>query len=137
MLMDIKARIQEPEIQELLSYAVFPSPEKLARTVGDYTGNPSLELCGYVQEEELVGLIGFTVEQGELLIRHLAVKPECRGLGFGRGLILEAIDRVRPVRVIAETDEDAVDFYRWIGFEIEGLGEKYPGVERFRCSFET
>lgn len=43
----------------------------------------------------------------------------------------------KPERVIAETDEEAVNFYRSIGFEVYSLGEKYPGVERFRCIYEV
>ena len=31
---------------------------------------------------------------------------------------------------------DAVEFYRKLGFSIESLGEKYPGVERFRCTLQ-
>ena len=34
----------------------------------------------------------------------------------------------------AETHRDAVDFYKRLGFDIESLGEKYPGVERFWCT---
>nr|WP_201024033.1 hypothetical protein [Paenibacillus sp. 32O-W] len=32
-------------------------------------------------------------------------------------------------RMEAETDKDAVDFYRKIGFHVTTLGEKYPGIE--------
>ena len=35
----------------------------------------------------------------------------------------------------AETDKDAVDFYRKLGFSVTSLGEKYPGVERFHCEY--
>ena len=35
--------------------------------------------------------------------------------------------------IYAETDQDAVNFYKNIGFHITSLGEKYPGVERFAC----
>lgn len=37
--------------------------------------------------------------------------------------------------VSAETDADAVEFYRKYGFKIKSLGEKYPGVERFLCEY--
>ena len=36
----------------------------------------------------------------------------------------------------AETDIEAVDFYKKIGFQTVSLGEKYPGVERFKCTLE-
>ena len=31
------------------------------------------------------------------------------------------------------TDDEAVEFYKKIGFQVKSLGEKYPGVERFCC----
>jgi len=37
--------------------------------------------------------------------------------------------------IVAETDYEAVDFYRRYGFVITSLGEKYPGVERFLCQY--
>ena len=72
-----------------------------------------------------------------MTLRHLAVEPESRGEGFGRGMLLEIIDDMQPTRITAETHEDAVQFYRNVGFVIRSLGEKYPGVERFLCTYEV
>lgn len=36
--------------------------------------------------------------------------------------------------IVAETDNDAVNFYAANNFTVTSLGEKYPGVERFRVS---
>jgi len=36
----------------------------------------------------------------------------------------------------AETDAEAVKFYKKMGFQIQSLGEKYPGIERFHCYLE-
>ena len=33
----------------------------------------------------------------------------------------------------AETDQASVGFYQALGFTVESLGEKYPGVKRFRA----
>ncbi|WP_157685573.1 hypothetical protein [Paenibacillus donghaensis] len=33
----------------------------------------------------------------------------------------------------AETDQEAVGYYRKNGFLVMCLGEKYPGTERFEC----
>jgi len=139
LLVNVKPRIRDEEIVELLELCVFPDPERLERVIADYAGNPELQLYGYESEGEIVGVIGFRqVEQSaDIVIEHLAVKPECRGAGFGRGQILEVIEMTKPRLVLAETDEEAVEFYRRIGFEIESLGEKYPGVERFRCTYDT
>jgi len=139
VLKDIKSNVDDDAIRELIGYSVFPDPDALERAIEGYKSDPTLQLFGYESEDEIVGVIGLSMddESKKLAIHHLAVKPECRGAGFGRGMILEAIAPLRPNVVVAETDEEAVQFYRWIGFEIESLGESYPGVERFRCTYDT
>lgn len=138
MLIHVKDRVRDQEIIDILETCVFPDPERLERVIRDYEENAALELYGYESEDEIVGVIGFQrMDGGEVRILHLGVKPECRGVGFGRGQILELIEMTQPRIVQTETDEEAVEFYRRIGFEIESLGERYPGVERFRCTYHT
>ncbi|MDF2645335.1 MAG: family N-acetyltransferase [Paenibacillus sp.] len=138
MLVNVKSRLNENEIQELLSYSVFPDPEALQPVIERYENDANLWLFGYESEGILVGIIGFELSDNqEMTITHLAVEPESRGVGFGRGIILEIIEDMHPVRIVTETDEESVQFYRNIGFVIRSLGEKYPGVERFLCTYEV
>ncbi|WP_274361900.1 GNAT family N-acetyltransferase [Paenibacillus thermotolerans] len=140
MLVNLKHRTDEPLVQELVGYSVFPDPDKLAGVMEAYRADSALELYGIAgeDEEDIVGIIGIRINDGNrMTIEHIAVLPDCRGMDYGRGLILEAIDLKKPSEVTAETDEEAVNFYRSIGFTIESLGEKYPGVERFLCTFEA
>jgi ribosomal protein S18 acetylase RimI-like enzyme len=138
MFLDIKARLQEAPLSELLSYSVFPDEDKLTRTMNEYQSNSNLDIYGYVAKEEVIGILGVEMsEQSIVHIRHLAVHPDYRGLGYGRGLLMELIELKKPDQLIAETDEDAVDFYRSVGFTIVSLGELYPGVERFQCTYYT
>ncbi|NOV01999.1 GNAT family N-acetyltransferase [Paenibacillus planticolens] len=138
MLIDVKSSLQEAPIQELLSYSVFPDPDELEKAIKVYENDSNMWLYGYESEGILVGIIGFRIDdEQEMTIQHLAVEPHSRGAGFGRGIILEIIEEMHPVRVVTETDEDAVQFYRSIGFVIRSLGEKYPGVERFLCTYEV
>ncbi|UKS30776.1 GNAT family N-acetyltransferase [Paenibacillus sp. HWE-109] len=138
MLIDVKSKIQEPEIQEMLSYSVFPDPDHLVQTIEQYESKSDMWLYGYESEGVMVGIIGFRINDAqEMTIAHLAVEPESRGVGFGRGIILEIIEEMHPLRIEAETDEDTVQFYRNIGFVIRSLGEKYPGVERFLCTYDV
>lgn len=137
MLVHIKSRLNEIGIQTLVGYSCFDL-DKLDETIKLYQTDPELELHGYESEGEIIGIIGFRKNKdNELAITHLAVKPEFRGAGFGRGQILEVIALMNPAALIAETDEEAVDFYRAIGFEIESLGEKFPSGERFKCTYVT
>ncbi|MHB0886723.1 MAG: GNAT family N-acetyltransferase, partial [Bacillota bacterium] len=70
---------------------------------------------------------------GAVEIRHLAVAPGRRGRGLGREMVFALPTVCTCLDVVAETDHDAVGFYRRIGFSLESLGELYPGTERFRC----
>jgi ribosomal protein S18 acetylase RimI-like enzyme len=140
MLIPIKDRIEEESVQALLSYSIFPDPEKLKQTVIQYQTDPALELYGHVEEDnnQILGLVGFTLFPDHTLeLKHIAVDPEWRGNGYGRGLILELIEVKQPSLIRAQTDEETVDFYRNVGFSVVSLGEIYPGVERFQCTYDV
>lgn len=137
MLINLNDQLENHRVVELLSYSIFPDPDRIRGTVKQYAEEDSMEIYGIQFEDEIVAVIGFRLDdQGNNIeITNISVDPEYRGLGYGRGQILELIALYKPKRIIAETDEEAVDFYRNIGFTVSGLGEKYPGVERFRCEF--
>lgn len=137
MLKNLKPRLQEPEVQELLSYSVFPDSDQVNETVQQYVRQSNLFLTGYEDEEQLVGLIGYEhTGASEITIRHIAVLPENRFKNYGRGMISQLLAEYNPDTLIAETDQEAVEFYRNTGFVVYSLGELYPGVERFRCVLE-
>ena len=137
MLVSVKDQLHQPHIAELLEYSVF-TDEKLEAVIERYKTDERWVLLGYSEEDQIIGVIGYEMAAPAILqIHHLAVDPQYRGLGYGRGMILELIEKVRPVKVKAEVDEEAADFFRNIGFEIISLGEKYPYSEKFECSFLT
>jgi ribosomal protein S18 acetylase RimI-like enzyme len=61
----------------------------------------------------------------------IAVAAAWRGRGLGRAVVEAAFAELALDSLHAETDADAVGFYRSCGFSVVSLGEKYPGVERF------
>ncbi|GIP37009.1 hypothetical protein J31TS4_02890 [Paenibacillus sp. J31TS4] len=138
MLVKLNERVEDQEVAELLSYSVFPTAEALGRATGRYRGETDSELLGLEEEGRLVGIAGVRAEEdGVMTILHLAVHPELRGNGYGRGLLLELIAERRPSALIAETDAEAVDFYRSVGFVITSLGDERYGVERFLCRYDV
>ncbi|MNR27515.1 Acetyltransferase (GNAT) family protein [compost metagenome] len=138
VLLNVKSRLHEGEIQQLLGYSVFPDDDSLQLALSEYEKDEDAWLFAYESEGILVGIIGFKMNaKQEMTLNHLAVEPESRGVGFGRGMLLEIIEDMQPTRITAETDEEAVQFYRNVGFVISSLGEKYPGVERFQCTYEV
>jgi ribosomal protein S18 acetylase RimI-like enzyme len=138
MFLNIKSRLQENQYSELLSYSVFPDENTLIHTIKEYQSDNNLEIYGYETEGVVIGILGVRMTEESILhIVHLAVHPDYRGLGYGRGLLMEMIELKKPEQLMAETDEDSVDFYRSVGFTVISLGEKYPGVERFQCIYHT
>ncbi|CAN7290583.1 GNAT family N-acetyltransferase [Rossellomorea sp. LjRoot5] len=129
---EIKTKSIHPDIKKLLSFAT--SVEKVEEEYDQYIHSTERKLYGFTSGDELVGCIGVEfLDEGVWEIKHLAVIPKHRGKGIGHKMI-DSI--VHCAMITAETDQDAVIFYKKIGFEITSLGEKYPGVERFRCVME-
>lgn len=138
MLQDMKSRLHEAEVQQLIEMSVFPDPDHVSRTIEQYRTSGEMRMMGYESEGQLVGIVGYRIEESDrMILRHIAVLPEVRGAGFGRGMIMELLHQFNPVSIEAETDEEAVEFYRSIGFRIESIGEKTPGTERFLCTYEA
>jgi ribosomal protein S18 acetylase RimI-like enzyme len=138
MLIDIKPKLDEPAVQELIGLSIFPEPEGVDQVIESYKKDPDQEIMGYYLDKTLIGVAGYRINDNNTLeLKHIAVDPEEQGLGYGRGIILEILDLKSPQAIVAVTDEDAINFYRSIGFTIESLGEKFPGVERFKCTYEV
>ncbi len=134
----MKSRLHEEEVRQLIELSVFPDPEHVIRTIEQYRAVDDLRIMGYESEGQIVGIVGFHIDSNDrMTLRHIAVQPEARGAGFGRGMILELLHQFNPVSIEAETDEEAVEFYRSIGFRIESTGEKTPGTERFTCTYDA
>src|SRR5690554_4152203 len=138
MFLDIKSKLQEQPLSELLSHSVFPDEDILNHTIKEYQSNNNFEIYGYLVDDEVIGVLGYQLsDEATIHVRHISVHPDYRGLGYGRGLLMELIEWKKPDQLVVETDEEAVDFYRSVGFTIISLGEQYPGVELFRCTYHT
>lgn len=136
MLQSLKDRLQEARVQEIIAYAIFPDANRSEQVIQEYMEDGALHIYGEEADEDLIGILGFSINNAkELEVKHIAVAPEYREHGYGRDMMLELIGLMKPTVIFAETDEEAVDFYRNIGFTAYSLGEKYPNVERFRCEY--
>lgn len=136
MLIDYRSSgVASTKITQLLAYAVGDGSEHNARHILETLySDGGAKLCVWMADgEEAAGLIGWRVQGNSLEILHIAVDEGMRHRDIGGRLIAAVVAWERPHSVLAETDQDAVGFYRHYGFTIQSLGEKYPGVERFQC----
>lgn len=106
--------------------------EQARAAAGEYRSG-RWTLYGWVEDADLIGCIGFESRPEAAVIRSLVVAEDHRRSGVGRKMVKAALAKIEAPAIEAETDSEAVGFYRSLGFMTTSLGEKYPGVERFHC----
>ncbi|NRR16109.1 MULTISPECIES: GNAT family N-acetyltransferase [Bacillus] len=125
-------QIEKDSILNVLQYAVGPSETSLKKAVLFYESNK-----GTLHRYEEKACIGMEIiGANKARICHIAVVPQYRHKGIAVQMIKEIVKMHQLTYIEAETDAEAVKFYKKIGFQIKSLGEKYPGIERFHCYLE-
>ena len=71
------------------------------------------------------------MHENRVEILHISVAESSRGQGIGSKMVL-ALQSQYSMPLEAETDDDAVDFYRKCGFKTTSI-QKY-GVIRYTCT---
>jgi GrpB-like predicted nucleotidyltransferase (UPF0157 family)/GNAT superfamily N-acetyltransferase len=126
---------EDAVLRGLLAYATGGGRHRINDAVRRYRDDPNTKLLVAILANEAVGLTGFRLaaDAAEVELLHVATAPHVRRTGVGSRLLAEVRRAAPPeLPVVAETDEDAVYFYRATGFTVTSLGEKYPGVQRYR-----
>lgn len=133
MLISLENYWDRDAVTRLLGECMWAGEAQAQEELGKYRTEDSLELLGTFVDGELAGLLGIRLGTEEVEICHLAVQTRLRGRGIGSAMVEELRKCKKAKTLQAETDKDAVSFYRKCGFVITSLGEKYPGTERFSC----
>lgn len=134
-MIDAKSRLNDLCMLRLLSYIQYrPTPEKSAALASAYRAAPDVQALACVVNGRAVGLIVVRrCPEGGCEILRIGVDPSQRRHGIGAALVAFAARRLAKGELRAETDGDAVGFYRACGFSVVSLGEKYPGCVRYLC----
>jgi ribosomal protein S18 acetylase RimI-like enzyme len=123
----------QQEVFDLMAECMWPDEERIKKQLNAYKTEDDRSLLGEISNNELIGLIGIKQAGDEFELLHIAVKKAYRGKGIAKKMIDECI-RNNNIKILeAETDKDAVEFYKRTGFTVTSIGEKYPGRERFKC----
>lgn len=128
---DLAVPLVDPRAEQMLRLAVGPGePTRLTAAMEIFEVTDA-RLVGLGDGDHLFGVVGFRHDGGDVRIQHLAVRPEVQGRGWGRVIVDWLASACPGLPLVAETDDDAVGFYRRCGFRVTPLGETYPGVERY------
>lgn len=131
------AEFLDDEIQSLFAASVYnPTPERMVKYTSRATAESSVSYVAY-DGGSPAGIVVFeNLGQSHFSVLTIYAEPRARRHGVGRRLIHHLVAAEGDPVIEAETDDDAVDFYHSLGFRIHSLGEKYPGVRRYRCVYD-
>lgn len=123
------------EVAALLAEAVGnPTAGKLEEVIESCTQDDYPGMWIADCSEESIGVMRLdSQDRSHCTITHIAVRAKVRSQGVGRILIEFIRDELKFDQAEAETDDDALGFYKACGYEIESIGENSYGTQRYRC----
>lgn len=132
VICNVKDIITNSPVLELLIPSVYnPAPERLLNRANQYKQGDKTEIYAYSEEGEYKGIIVFE-NSNTAEILDIAVKSEYRGKNIGTKLIDFVFSQFNPRRIVVETDDDAIEFYKKYGFKITDTKIKF-NTKRYIC----
>lgn len=134
---DVKEIITEPDLLKLLAPSVFtPTEERLLNRAKKYQEDKNTNIYAYKENNQYKGIVVFKISDNFDTILDIAVKPEYQGEGIGSKLIDFIFNRFNAKNIIAETDDDAIEFYKKYGFTVADAKVKFD-TKRYICVCES
>ena len=127
----------EPDILKLLAPSVYnPTEERLLNRAKKYQEDENANIYAYKHNGEYKGIVVFKIANNSATILDIAVKPEYQGQGIGSKLIDFIFDRFEVDNITAETDDDAIGFYKKYGFTVANTKVEFD-TKRYVCVCES
>ena len=114
----------------------MPTEEKFNKKIDSFLNDDSVKIFACLYQKEIKGIIVVIfLEQHKIEIAGIAVDSKARSKGIGSYMINCLVDEYELISVLAETDNDAVGFYRKNGFNITEFSQIYDSehVIRYKC----
>jgi ribosomal protein S18 acetylase RimI-like enzyme len=101
--------------------------------ISDYCKGRGPTLFGWSVDGSLVCVAGLSVDGSLGEIVHIATDPAFERQGHAEALLNAVVDDLGLAVLVTDTDQEAVDFYRRVGFGVESIESPWP-TARFRCT---
>ncbi|MBO5912758.1 MAG: GNAT family N-acetyltransferase [Clostridia bacterium] len=132
---DVKPNIFDEGVLELLKPSVFnPTPEKLKKRAEKYANNPNTHIFACRKSGKFIGVVVVEIVGGIATVLDIAVNEACRNKGVGSALLSFFFDNFSINKMIAETDDDAVEFYQKFGLTITQT-KTVCNTKRYVCEY--
>lgn len=118
------------EVVAQLEIECFSHPWSEASLIKEVENANSLFLV-YETEQKIIGYIGMYLVIDEADITNIAITKSYRGKGYGRKLLMEAMNHVFMANYqaitleVRESNQTAIHLYEETGFEIEGVRKNF------------
>ncbi len=130
---DVKEIITEPDILKLLAPSVYnPTEERLLNRAKKYQEDENTNIYAYKDNGEHKGIVIFKIANNSATILDIAVKPDYQGQGIGSKLIDFIFNSFNVNNITAETDDDAIGFYKKYGFTVADTKIEFD-TKRYVC----
>ena len=115
-----------------------PSEEKFSRKADAFLQDNAVKVYVCLQNGETKAIIVLRVEAAKAEILGIAVVEAAQRQGIGSYMIKHLVETLALTSLYAETDDDAVDFYRKNSFSVTQVTETYDGeaVVRYHCQWK-
>lgn len=132
-IIDVKESLCNKSVYSLLAPSVFnPTPERLLSRAEKYQADDTVKVYAYSENGEYKGIIAFKIKEQTAEILGIAVNPEYQGKGIGSRLINYIFSQFAVNKVTAETDDDAIGFYKKYGFTVADTKVEFD-TKRYVC----
>ena len=121
-----------PAVHKIIAYAIFDgSSEGITNTVQKYLLEPTLHFYAWIENDNIMGVCGYELHDDKVEIHLIAVDENLRNRRVGRAIVA-ALQEKYGKDIEAETDDDAVGFYRKCGFTTREFIHEKRG-KRYTC----
>ncbi len=125
------------DVYDIYKYCMYmPTKEKYEKKIISYMQNESIRIYVCIYHESIRGIIIISFyEHNKAEIEGISVDECVRGQGVGSYMIQEIKENFDLNLLSAETDDDAVIFYKKNGFKITEFTSDFDGnrVTRYKC----
>ena len=141
-VMNIKLIEKKESVLTQEAYTVYqqcmykPDYNTYLRKINDYFNDKNIKIFISLNENKIVGLLVLTLNgDNSAEIIGIAVHGSFQKQGIGSYMVRESANKMHLHKVLAETDDDAVGFYKNVGFEITKEVKHYDNgsVDRYHC----
>ena len=112
-----------------------PTFDDFVAQMEEYWGDSSVKIFVCDIEGEKTGILVLKEDGSEAEILGIAVKNDQRKKGLGKDMVYQVMEAEGLTKITAQTDDDAIGFYRSSGFEAEKVVIEYPdgSAVRYNC----